>query len=218
MPMGLENHNILRLKKCIYKGGKSQTSLGRINKYMCRSYSGDMLRLIWSSEKEGKAGVSKEASFSLILSHMVGTKFLHGKVYVLPPVWHATKSLYHYKKKLRQGETNVCQNICTSYTRHFKHSINRCTAWNVCKQTQPLLCWGPRGFPSRRHYEFCSLSAYGKMRLSQVKESTQYQTRSKVFGHSPLSAPVSFLKSCNFTFFVNVCVSTSAQSWVSFKL
>lgn len=85
MPMGLENHNILWLKKCIYKGGKSQTSLGRINKYMCRSYSGDMLLLIWSSEKEGKAGVSK-ASFSLILSHMVGTKFLRGKVYVLPPV------------------------------------------------------------------------------------------------------------------------------------
>lgn len=114
MPMGLENHNILRLKKCIYKGGKSQTSLGRINKYMCRSYSGDMLLLIWSSEKEGKAGVSKEASFSLILSHMVGTKFLRGKVYVLPPVWHATKSLYHYKNnsvKVRQMHARISAHL-----------------------------------------------------------------------------------------------------------
>jgi hypothetical protein len=36
--------------------------------------------------KEGKAGVCREVFFSLILSHMVGTKFLHGKVDISPPV------------------------------------------------------------------------------------------------------------------------------------
>lgn len=60
----------IKVKEYIKVEKKSQTSLGRINKYMCRSYSGNMF--CCCSEKREKLGGSKEISFSLILPHMVG--------------------------------------------------------------------------------------------------------------------------------------------------
>lgn len=131
--------------------------------------------------------------------------------------------------QLHQGETNICQDIYTPYARSFKHSVNRCMAWNMCTKHS---CWGTRRFPSMRPYELCSLSTYRKNDTVTGKKKKKKEHNTKLdlrWKHQETqtfmidNVPVIFFKkSCNFKKALcflckHPCVSTSAQPWVSSK-